>query len=395
MNRRAMTVVLALALAAPAAAHAQSLFSTHGLGTPLDGVDARARALGVNGVGLAGLSTTLLNPAEPAGTLRRGVSATFQPWSGNAQLNGEEGTIRGTRFPLITIIYPMARMTFTLGYTGLLDQSWAIVSEGFERVGVDSVPTRDVVRSVGGIGQLQLGTAYALNARFALGASLGLHTGSVERSTRREFPDSTLIPFEDRARWDYIGPLASVGMRWDAIPQMRIGASMTWSGTLKAKPKEGSTTSYEYDMPLRVTAGASGRIARRLFAAVSTTLSNYGSGSYTAPGTTVETVAGRALEIGGGLEWQELRSGDRIFPLRAGFRTSRLAFHNTDESAPKEWAASGGIGFRLVEDEYGPLAVADFGFEKGKREGWKSPRATDGLKEDFWRFSATISLFGR
>jgi len=90
-----LVAALAIAIALPSAARAQSLFSTQGLGVPIEGYDARARALGVNGVGLAGLSNTMLNPADAAGTLRRGVSATFQPWSGTARLNGEQGDVAG------------------------------------------------------------------------------------------------------------------------------------------------------------------------------------------------------------------------------------------------------------------------------------------------------------
>src|SRR5207253_10537713 len=122
MKKTILALVAVFALAANA--QAQSLFSTHGLGTTLDGVDARARGIGVNGLGLIGLSTTLLNPAEQGGTVRRGITATMQPWSAAANVANEEGTIGGTRFPLMQVMYPYNRITFTLGYAGLLDQSW-------------------------------------------------------------------------------------------------------------------------------------------------------------------------------------------------------------------------------------------------------------------------------
>ena len=141
-------VILAILALLPAKASAQSLFATHGLGVPVEGVDGRARALGVNGVGLLGLSTALLNPAEVGGVLRRGITATFQPWAASVELNGEEGEIGGTRFPLIAVLYPVRRFTFTLGYSGLLDQSWAIFAEGRQQLGGDSVETLDLIRSV-------------------------------------------------------------------------------------------------------------------------------------------------------------------------------------------------------------------------------------------------------
>ena len=395
---KSLLVVLSLVAVVPAAAGAQSLFGTHGLGIPIEGLDARGRALGVNGVGLLGLSTGMLNPAEPAGLLRRGITASFQPWGGSVDLNGEEGDIGGTRFPLIAVQYPIGRIAFTLGYSGLLDQSWAIFAEGEEVLGNDTVATLDLVRSNGGIGQLKLGAAYYINARLSLGASVGLNTGSVDRTITRQFPDTAdaLRTFETRSRWNYSGPVAAVGVRWDPIPEMRVGASVIWSGTLDAEPQEGSTSLHKYDMPLRIAAGISGRVSRRLLLTVSTTISDYDeSASYSAPGTTAPTVARRTVDFGGGVEWSQLRSGDRTFPLRAGFRRTMLPFHNEDEEAPTEWAASGGIGLRLVEDDFGPLAVADIGFERGERTGWEGARTGDGLSENFWRFTVSVSLFGR
>jgi hypothetical protein len=395
--RRAL-IAFSLIAALPAAARAQSLFSTHGLGVPMEGVDARGRALGVNGVGLLGLSTSLLNPAEAGGMLRRGVTATLQPWAASVELNGEKGDIGGTRFPLIAVLYPVSRITFTLGYSGLLDQSWAIFAEGKQLLGTDSIETLDLVESVGGIGELKFGAAYFVNEHWSVGASIGLNTGSVNRNVTRQFPDTTLQlrPFETRSSWDYSGPLAAIGVRWDPNANVRAGASVTWSGTLDAKPKEGSTTPHSYDMPLRLAAGVSARVSARLLLTASTTISNYdGASSFVAPGTNDATIGDRALQFGGGIEWSELRSGNRIFPLRLGFRMAKLPFHNQDEARATEWTASGGIGLRLVEDDFGPLAVADLGFERGKRDGWASAATGDGLSENFWRFTASVSLFGR
>ncbi|MGQ0562878.1 MAG: hypothetical protein ACT443_13510 [Gemmatimonadota bacterium] len=388
-------LMLALLVALPMAAPAQSLFGTKGLGVPLPGIDARARALGVNGVGLMGLSTSLTNPAQPAGIFRRGVSAAFQPWGGSVELNGEEDDISGTRFPMIAAFYPMGRFTFTLGYAGMLDQSWAIVAEGDNVFGGDTVGVSDVVRSSGGIGEVKLGAAHYMNDRLSFGASIGLHTGNLQREIRREFEDSVFVPFRTSQNWQYSGPTASLGVRWDPITQLRIAASVAWSGDLEADPDTGTTSSHEYDMPLRFSAGASGQILPRLLLAVSATIADYGSGSYSAPGTSAQTVAQRTVEMGVGLEWSELRAGNRIFQIRLGARRADLPFHNVAEDPASEWSLSGGLGLRLVEDDFGPLAVADIGFERGKRAGWEGPASPDGLSESFWRLTVSVSLFGR
>jgi hypothetical protein len=392
-------VVLALLFIAPAAAHAQSLFGTRGLGVPSDGYDARARALAINGVGLLGLSTSLVNPAEPAGTLRRGVTAAFQPSFGSVEFEGEDDDISATRFPLIRILYPTRLGVFSLGYSGVLDQSWAVIADGQEILGSDTVATRDAVVTVGGIGQLRLGFARRVTDRLAVGVAVGIYTGNIDRGITRVYPDSTLgfREFETHSRWDYSGPLAAVGMRFDAGADLRFGASLTWSGTLKAKPQEGSETEYQYDMPLRFAVGASGRVARNLIAAVSGSWTSWTSDDYRTPGNNTATAAEQQMEIGGGFEYQELRRGTRVFPLRLGVRTSKLPFHLVDEEAPGEWAITGGIGFRLVEDDFGPLAVADVGVERIQREGLAgSGQVSHGaLKESFWRFTVSLSLFGR
>lgn len=394
MKRLALVFAVALI---PSVANAQSLFGTRGLGAPLQGADARARALGVSGVGLIGLSTTMLNPAEAAGTVRRGVTASFQPWGGSVELNGEKDRVGGTRFPLMEIFYPTRRVTFTLGYSGLLDQSWAVTAESRQLLNGDSVDVSDLVRTSGGVGELRLGAAYSRWEGFAIGVSAGLHTGSVQRTVTREFPDSTLglSGFTNLARWRYAGPTASIGFRWDPAAAVRMGASLTWNGDLEAKPDTGTTTSYQYQMPLRIAAGMSGRISPHLIAAVSTTVSNWGSGSFAQPGTIDQTVARRTIELGGGLEYMGWQSGQRIYPLRLGGRVARLPFHNPGETAAKEWSLSGGLGLRLVQDDFGPLAVADVGVERGTRSGWQGTNTGSGLSENFWRFTVTVSLFGR
>jgi hypothetical protein len=388
--------LLSLLCVLPVSAHAQSLFGTQGLGAPLAGLDARARGLGVNGVGLMGLSTSLVNPADQAGILRRGVAASFQPWTGTVSMNGEEGDIGGTRFPVLQVFYPAGRFTLSAGYSGLLDQSWAIRVEGEADLGSDTVPIVDVIRSNGGLSEIKVGAGYYMNERLSLGLSVGMHTGNLQRSITRQYGDSSLLlPFATTQSWRYSGPTATIGARWDPIRQVRIGASVSWSGTLEAEPDSLSSGTHEYDMPIRLNAGASAQLTPRLLLTASGTIANWSSGSYTAPGTTATTVADRTVDFGAGLEWSELRSGDRVFPLRVGVRTSQLPFHAPGESAASELTLSAGLGLQLAGDDFGPLAMADMGFERGTREGWESTANPDGLSEKFWRFTVSISLFGR
>src|SRR5687768_11045731 len=105
MMRRGLLLLALIAAAQPAAS--QSLFGVRGLGVPVDPIDPRGRALGSSGLGLLGLNTSMVNPAELADIRRRGVVAALQPFYGAEELGGAKDNVAGTRFPLIQLLYPV------------------------------------------------------------------------------------------------------------------------------------------------------------------------------------------------------------------------------------------------------------------------------------------------
>lgn len=394
MTRNVLLLALA-ALLVNAPARAQSLFATRGLGTPVGPVDARARALGGSGVGLLGLSTSLVNPAEVAGNLRRGVSAVLQPQSGSASLGDEDDGFTGTRFPMVRVLVPIGtRTVLSVGYGGVLEQSWAIVSEGFERVGADSVGTRDVIESVGGISQVTAGVAYSLSPSLAIGFAGGLYTGNLDRKVTRTFSDTTtgLTPFETRLQWDYSGPVAIVGVRWDPVPVARIGASFSWTGTLDVHGQDASAGDDESRLPFRLNVGASGWLSPDLLLALGTEYAWRGSTAVFA-NNAANATRRDTWRYGGGLEYELVPNGRRV--VRLGGSYSQLPYFDAGEEPPREWAGSLGFGFRLAGDDAGPLAVLDATIERGNRSGLASSANPGGLKENFWRFTFGLALFGR
>ena len=117
MMRRTLFATVLVASALPAQLQAQSLFATRGLGVPITASDARAAALGGIGVGLSGFNFTMENPADVAGLLRRGATATLQPTWNNMELDGQSDRVGGSRFPLIRVFYPLnPRLAASLGY---------------------------------------------------------------------------------------------------------------------------------------------------------------------------------------------------------------------------------------------------------------------------------------
>jgi hypothetical protein len=380
--------LLVLATAAPASA--QSLFATRGLGVPAPAVDARAASLGGIGIGLIGFHTSLMNPAEIAGVTRRGVSAALQPVSSRINVDGAEDGLDGTRFPLMRVIYPFGERTVgSIAYGSYLEQSWAVVTESEALIGDQTIGVTDLLRSDGGIAQLRVGAAYSVSPTFAVGAAAGLLTGNVERVAARRFSGDTtgtIRNFEDRLRWTYLAPMASVGVRWDIAGMFRLGASAMVGGDLEASAAAGDAEDRSYGAPLEFAAGASARVSPILTANAAAAWNRHPE-----VGGTTETV--ETLRLGGGLEYQGMRSGMRTYPIRIGARWAQLPYHLQGESAPTEWAAALGVGFRLG-DPTNPAALVDVGLERGSRNGLESTRVPGGVSEQLWRLTFSLSLFG-
>ena len=388
-TRRSIGLALLLVcVAAPVTA--QSLFATRGLGVPLPAVDARGAALGSIGVGLLGFHTSLVNPAELAGLSRRGVSAALQPVSTSVDVEGAEDGTSSTRFPLVSILYPVSpRLVLSLGYGGYLDQSWGVLSVSEQVINGETVPVNDLLQSTGGISQMRLSAAYSLSPTFAVGAAAGLLAGNVERLAVRTFDDegNSIRFFEQRRRWRYSAPLGSLGFRWDAVNGVRVGGSVMMGGDLEARSDDEGADDRDYGSPLEITGGASVRVTPVLMATA-------GGAWSRVPETTGTTLSTETMRVGGGLEYQGLRSGLRTYPIRLGARWSELPYHLEDETQATEFGLSGGLGFRLG-DPMDPAAVADFSVERATRSGLAGGALSDGVNEEMWRFTFSLSIFAR
>jgi hypothetical protein len=380
--------LLMMCLAAPGSA--QSLFATRGLGVPVTPVDARGAALGGIGVGLLGFHTSLVNPAELAGLSRRGVSAALQPVSTSIDVDGAEDGTSGTRFPMVSILYPMSpRLVLSLGYGGYLDQTWGVLSQSEQVINEETVTVNDLLRSTGGIAQMRLSGAYSLSPTFAIGVAAGLLAGNVDRLAVRTFDDegNDIRFFEERRRWRYSAPIAAAGFRWDAASRIRLAASVMAGTDLEARSDDEGAEDRDYGAPLEVNAGASVRLAPLLMVTAGGALSRV-------PETTGTTVSSETMRLGGGFEYQGLRSGLRTYPIRLGARWSQLPYHMEGESQATEFGLSGGLGFRLG-DPMDPAAVADFSVERATRSGLEGAAVSDGVTEELWRFTFSLSLFAR
>lgn len=388
MKRTLIAAALTAVAVQPVAG--QSLFNTRGLGAPAPALDARGAALGGIGVGLIGFHTSMTNPAEMAGLTRRGVSAVLQPVSTSVDVDGVQDGTAGTRFPILRIIYPVSeRAVISVGYGSWLEQSWAIRTQSEQQLGGQTITVTDLQQSTGGIAQLRLGASYLVSPTFSVGAAAGLYTGNVERLAARGFAGDTLnqmAPFEQRLRWTYLAPLGSLGVRWDIAGVARLGASVTAGGSLDAEGVEGNAEDRSYGSPLELATGASVRVTPLITA-------NGGVVWTRPPGIEGgNTVSRDALRVGGGVEYQGVRSGARTYPIRLGGRWEQMPYHLEGETPAEERAFGAGVGFRLG-DPGNPAAVADLSLERAQRSGLAGA-GVNSLEERLWRFTFSLSLFG-
>lgn len=393
----ALAALVVLLPAWPAAA--QSVTSIRGLGYPILPTDARTEALGGLGIGLKGLSAPLTNPAAAAGVMRRGAVVSVAAVEQNASMGEASDGYGATRFPLIHILYPVRGVVLTAGYGGYLDQSWAVVRDGEQVTGDHTIAFRDFARSTGGIGQFQVGAAAPVGSRLAVGAAVGVHTGSQRLEFQRLFDTTSLgnlDPFSQVRSVRYSAPMAQLGLRWDPISALRLGASVTWAGTLSADSTSGPARDAEYDLPLQVAAGASATLAPSLLATVSGRWSGWSSVGEVGglgPGSGVVSTGQDTWEVGGGLEWDNpAPRAIRSYPVRLGAQYRQLPFTFGSE-APTEWFVGAGAGMRLGSSAENPLLRVDLTVQRGERTAPGDELVAE-LTESAWRFSLALSVFG-
>lgn len=384
-------LLLAGLLLPPAGLSAQSVLGTQGLGVPLEPMDARARALGSVGTGLFGGSLTPLDPASAVGLLIPTLNMTLQPYWGSGSWDGQSGDGRGTRFPLLGLAYPVGALQgmVTLTFGGYMDQRWEVEVEGTEELGGVPTPVTNTYRSEGGISSITLGWAQRLNSHLAVSVGGGYHTGSVTRTFFRGFDSLTtasgsVTGYRDGGKWQFGGPMASLGATYDPVDFLRVSGSLTWHGDLEAEPSDDTKGSpATYRLPTEFRLGASGVLTPDLNLTLGLA---YASWSPSDQGLTADEVVGGTWTYGGGVEWDALRLGSRTLPLRLGIRRSTLPFRFEGED-PKESLLSGGLGLNFSQAEDFVLAGIDFALERGNREAGS-------LSEDFWRGTLTVRVSG-
>jgi hypothetical protein len=369
----------------------QSLFSSAGIGLPIEPLDARARALGSVGIGLRDPGLLLADPAAAARLLLpTGFLAAQPSWTDLTQDGSSDHHYsRGNRFPLMGMAYPVARGMLTVQFTSVFDQRF----QGRRSLSVDiqgsSVPTNDLFVQKGSISLLNVGYARVIDARTSVGLTFGRYSGSVDRSLTRTFGDSITVvqaqPYQSTGLWSYSGYAVTGGVSSDITGSLHVAASATWSTDLHANASSDSEGSDQaYSVPLQLRVGATAMVAPGLAVSASGARANW-SGIRGDLGST-SSARSVVLAWGMGVELSQMRLLGRRAPLRLGFRHSDLPFSMGAEPA-SERSFSGGFALTLNETNGISLASTDLAIERGRR--------TDGtFTENFWRATLSLKLSG-
>ncbi|CAN5801858.1 hypothetical protein BH23GEM3_BH23GEM3_09020 [soil metagenome] len=380
--------LLLLAVVSAVPASAQSLFAGSGLGYAAEPLDARARGLGGVGLGLAEPNLSLLNPASVAGLLAPTVHVTVQSDQFTSTYADTEASGGTVRFPIIHVALPFReRWTASIAYGSFLDRNWGVQRDTTFAIGTDTFQVRDRFASRGGVARLRLGGAYRLMDELALGASVDLYTGSARDTIYRIFPETLLRPAVTASAQRFGGFGFGAGARWSPTEALSVSASASAGGQLEVRPADDAEPTATFDLPVQLAAGASGRITPTTLLAVSARWAGWSSvgGGLTEPGNARDVVS-----LSGGVEWDALRFGDRVIPLRLGVRSGELPFRAMGAGADAGWAreqaVTAGAGLLLG----GGAAILDAAVERGRRDG----EAVD-LVEDFWRFGFSLTVLGR
>ena len=386
---------LALPLILPSVLAGQSVLGASGLGMRVEPLDAIQRALG--GVGVTTRMPTVLpgNPAASLDLLAPTITFTGQPQWGTYEVGSEEGDFFATRFPVLGFAYPLGVdgvITFTAG--SQFDQNWSVVSRGTVEVKGDSVGYTDTFLSDGAVTALQLGWARRWSTSFAVGVSVGVYRGGLERTFFRRFDGVTtdsvalenpIDAFGILGRWNHAGPLASLSLFWDPSPFLQVGATVAWGGTLKVNPARGvDSDGREVSIPLEFKVSTTAALNSTLALNAGATYSNWsdlGNPSVDAVG------AGRVTSYGVGLEWEVMNFWAGGLPLRFGFRRSELPFRFLEKKV-KENTVSFGFTIVMAQALGLPLAAMDVAFEAGSRK-------SGGYEESLRRLTMTMRVGGR
>lgn len=356
--------VLLAALPPDRLAGQDSQFGIRGLGTPERWESIRARTTG----GAFGLFDQLSPAADAAlATLGRlsasaGAAASYR----TARLDGQEASLRGTRFPIFTVAGPVrGNVTVGGGFGAYLGRSYRVETRDSVVLRGEVEPYRDEITSDGGISDLRAAVGWRVSPRLALGGAFHILTGSTRVTAIRRFDDSLTYRAAgevDELRYDGLGGSASLLVT--VSRRLQLAAYLRSDTRLRYKTRD---TIGAYDLPITWAAAVRWQPGTQAGLAAAVQSSSWS--------------AARGLPAHDVFAWSlGVEVGRPSLPLRLGVRGGDLPFGPGAEP-PRETGVSLGTGFRFS----GGRGIVDLGVERLTREG-------GGLEERVWTVLVGITV---
>jgi hypothetical protein len=359
--RRVFSGAVAVVLALPGMARAQtSEFGIRGLGVPGREVSTRSLALG----GALGLfdGESSLNPAA-LGTLTTTTAlfTTNGAWTNTTNPTGSLST-QDTRFPQMLVGGPIPHHPFAIGvsFSMYTDRDFTVVSDGVASPRGVPVVVHDTLSSRGGIDDIRIGGAWAVNKHLAIGGALHFLTGSNRMASRRYWQDTTYQAPSETAELSYSGTGLSVGAIWAPSPAIEFAATFRHDGAVTVTRDSTGVGQVQLPtaaigtvaLPTTLSAGVH-LIPSRRFAISGSVISRNWSVADSSMLAQGAPGASNTYEVNGGIEIFRNFQRPTRYPIRLGARYATLPFLLTTGPQPSEYGFSIGTGRRFAADRGG------------------------------------------
>jgi len=370
----------------------ESFFSLQFLGISEETSDARARAMGVLGVGLGDTQTAAtLNPAS-FGLLDR---MTLSLVAGASVHTARDATLENQRtdatFPHIRAALPLpGRLVFSIGFVGLRNYRSEFV---LPRQSVGPYTYRDNFDRSGTLYTVPLGLSRIVTSRLWVGATADFVLGTVDEAWTTN--GDSLLALRTRRRDGMNGTSVSLGALVDPPRWLRLGVSWSSPSTLDVEsrttiedarvggagaPLRDDTALLTARYPGTFRGGASAHFGKKLVLTgdyLYRDWKDWDGRLYAAAATTTES------RVGGGFE---------IYPHRSPrWRKFGYRFGVSQETWPYKLGGADitqttihfGSGFQLR----GGAGRLDMAVERS----WIGDLATNGYEENRWAFVFSVT----
>jgi hypothetical protein len=347
-----LSFVMAFAIAVPAL-HAQGALSVQGFGYP--GGQLSTQALSTGGSMAEFDPQSPLNPAALAVGKRALVYLQYDPEFRSVTVPGTTVSTTTARFPMFAVSGRYGKATFGLSFSSYVDRTWTNSYADTQIVSGQTVGSRLIATSSGGISDLRVAMAWTFSPTFFVGLGLHAFPGTNRPTIGRVFDDSVSFGnFTTTNTMAYNGTAISVGFVAVPFGHLNIGASGRYGGTLRVRLGD-STVLGEGRVPTRYGASlAYDGIAGTVFSA------RFNSEKWTdlkglgTPGLQLHD----ANEVAAGIETVGPRLSGLPSVFRVGYRDRDLPF-SIDATPVKERSINGGLGLPFAHGYMGvDLGVA-------------------------------------